>query len=252
MGTIDDVGRMQSEGKSADEIQAALRQRGLQEGDIADAMAQAQIKGAVGGAALNQGVSQAGAAPQPGQMQQSMISQTLAPQGQPDLPISSEMSGNYQGEDLGQAPGAYEGMQPSMLGQNQGDNGTQEYGADPYTTGNGGNYPSYQSYGDAMSSDVISEVAEQVVSEKMASMHDMVERAVDFRTIAEARIGSLDNRLKRIEKILDVLQVSLLQKVGEYVNDVSDLKREMIENQKSMHAISKGYGHTITKKKKHP
>ena len=60
-----------------------------------------------------------------------------------------------------------------------------------------------------------------------------MEKSISFRTVAEAKLVNLDDRLRRIEQILDRLQLSLLQKMGNYVNDVSDIRIEMEETQKS-------------------
>jgi len=89
-----------------------------------------------------------------------------------------------------------------------------------------------------MSSDVITEISEQVVSERLAALQDRLERVLDMRTVLEARISNINERLKRIEKVIDTLQLSLLQKVGEYVNDVRDIRTEMQETQKSFSALT--------------
>src|SRR3989338_686884 len=138
--------------------------------------------------------------------------------------------------------GDYGGMQPSMLGSPQNSEPQAAEGEYYDQQGYGGyNGPyaqtQYQPYQEAMSSDVISEVAEQIVTEKLSAMHDKLEQAIDFRNIADARISSLNERLIRIEKIIDRLQLSLLQKVGEYVNDVSELKGELSETQKSFKTL---------------
>lgn len=59
-----------------------------------------------------------------------------------------------------------------------------------------------------------------------------------FKAAAKAQLESLDERLSRIEKIIDRLQLSVLQKVGDYVNDVQNLKKELVETQKSFTSIS--------------
>ena len=96
-------------------------------------------------------------------------------------------------------------------------------------------YSSYQPM--SVSPDTISEVAEQVVAEKLGPIATRVEKLFDQKATFEAQIQYLDDRLKRIEKIIDRLQLSLLQKVGEYVTNVDDIKREMIETQKSFKAM---------------
>jgi len=165
------------------------------------------------------------------------------------------------GDEPGEGYGDYTAMQPSMLGQellpeqDQGMTGGYtaqppgvEMGAATYPpgmdsiSGFGGYaadaYQQYQPYQEAMSSDVITEISEQVVAEKLSAMQDKLEKALDFRTVAEARITSLNERLRRIEGILDRLQLSILQKVGDYVNDVRDIKQELLETQQSFKAIA--------------
>jgi len=180
----------------------------------------------------------------------SPVSEVPAPLGGDQNVSGSAPSGNSQSTNSGQ----YAGMEPSMLAQEQ--QGRQEAQQAPPVDqgyqqtmqqdlgGSGGayesGYPEYQPYQEAMSSDMITEISEQVVSEKLAVLHDQLEKAIDFRNTAETRIVNLDERMRRIEQILDRLQLSLLQKVGQYVNDVSDIKKEMRETQKSFKALVPG------------
>ena len=137
------------------------------------------------------------------------------------------------------SPQGYENMQPSILEHSEEqeapmqDGQNYNYGAQEY----GQAYAQYQPYQEVMSSDVITEISEQVVSEKLSNIQDKLEKAIDFKTAAESRISSLNERVARIEKIIDRLQLSILQKVGDYVNNVSDLKSELEETQKSFKAL---------------
>ncbi|MBS3076967.1 hypothetical protein J4233_01715 [Candidatus Pacearchaeota archaeon] len=147
------------------------------------------------------------------------------------------------GEGVTPETGEYAGMQPSMLSQGAesgeyaqvgggGQGAVQEpYGAEAY--------PAYQPYQEAMSSDMITEISEQVVNERLSSLHDKIEKIIDMRTIVEANMTNLNDRLKRMEKIVDQMQVSILKKVGEYMTDIQDVKNELEETQKSFVAIHK-------------
>jgi hypothetical protein len=178
----------------------------------------------------------------------------------------------YPGEDINRsqgvspADGEYSGMQPSLLGAPQEDSQqdgeyvqpqmqNQQMGSATYPPGldyqsGMGNYATdaytaeaqqqYQPYQEAMSSDIITEISEQVVTEKLSAMQDKLEKALDFRTVADTKITSLNERLRRIEQILDRLQLSILQKVGDYTNDVRDIKHELLETQKSFKALAPG------------
>jgi hypothetical protein len=218
MGLIDDIGRMQGEGRSDVDIKAALRQRGASDSEIEGAMSQVMIKGAVN---RDPGYPpQDYQAPQPGENYYSM------------QPQESQFS----------SPG-YEGMQPSVMSPQE------EYISSPAAAetayqspdpsyGAYSSYPQYQSYQESMSSDVITEIAEQVVTDKLSLMQDKVEEVADFRSVAEAKLKNVEERLERIESILDKLQLAILQRVSEYVDDVKGMRKELQETQKSFKAMA--------------
>jgi len=260
MGLIDSVKSMQAQGISDQEIVNALRQQGISDAQISEAITQSRIKTAVD--SNNEGL--------------------------PPLPPLD--SGSVSGTDSGGAFGGYEGMQPSMLTSGeqpmqQGMQGQQPYdpsgmnapspgqsassyqsqmpsvasgpvssyqgyetaGGDSFETGPFQSYPTYEA---GTSSDVMAEITEQVVSEKLSFIQDKLERAINFRTIAETKLNSIDERLHRIERIIDRLQLSLLQKVGEFVGDVKDTKRELAENRKSFKALLAKAGKDHSSKKR--
>ena len=121
-----------------------------------------------------------------------------------------------------------------------GQSNEQQTYTEPYSqTGYQNNQPAYPQYQQSysMSPDTITEISEQVASEKLSQIKDELEKILDFRSTIESKISYLDERLKKIEKIIDRLQLSVLQKVGEYVNNVSDLKNEVVETQKSFKSL---------------
>lgn len=213
---MDEIQKMQDDGMSDEQIRDSLKRRGVTSGEIENALSQSQIKNAVaqGGSFQEYGVQ--------------------------------EQEGNLAGGEYSAPTQGYEGMEQSMLSQSggteqvypqqelsqEGYSASGYSGVDAYT-----GYPSYQPYQEMMSSDIITEISEQVVNEKLSNVQDKLEKALDFRTVAETKLNALDERLKRIEKILDRLQLSILQKVGEYVTDVKDIKKELEENRKSFKAV---------------
>ena len=225
MGKIEDVNKMGQEGMSEAEIVSALRQKGVSESDAYDLISQSQIKDAVSSeeAELD--------APSPG---------GAVDYNAPQIQQYDEMQ-QYGGVQE-QAPQEYSAQpqqqysaSPEQYSQSQ---GNVEQGYPSYSTSE-----QYQPYQEAISSDVITEISEQVVSEKLAGVEEKLTKILNFKTVSEAKISALDERLKRIEQILDRLQLSILQKVGEYVNDVKDLKREVVETQISFTKLSGGKHH---------
>ena len=153
---------------------------------------------------------------QSGEMQQSVLGQGMPPQPQeydqqaPSSPQDAPYPPQYQEYQQ-------QGSSPEAQAQYQG-------------------YQSYDSYG--ASADMISEIAEQVVNEKLSKIRTKFDEIINFKVMAESKIDYLDERLKRIEKIIDRLQLSVLQKVGEYITNVEDIKKEMQETQKSLKSLA--------------
>lgn len=249
MGLIDEIRTMRQQGRTDGEIVGTMKSRGVPESQIVETLSQSKIKDAVSA----------------GPVQEENFSMPLAPSPRAQ---GSDQGGNMQG--LGMQPGQmtqesyaptmnqspydsgdeYSGMQPSMMSQPQeyvggnemGTGGGEVYQTAPETGGDYA-YEQYQPYQEAMSTDVITEISEQVVNEKLSYLKDRLEGVMDVRTVMEARMSNINERLKRMEKILDQLQLSVLQKVGEYVNDVSDIKKEIQETQKSFVAVQKKQVH---------
>ena len=98
-------------------------------------------------------------------------------------------------------------------------------------------YPQQQGYdytSSAVSSDTITEISEQIVSEKLSDVRRKMEKIISSKTELDAKTEAIEERLKRIEKIIDTLQTSVLRKVGDYVTNVEDIKKELVETQKTM------------------
>ena len=235
MASTEDVKKMQSEGKSEQEITKNLRQKGFSDRDSDNLISQAKIKDAVNASSDDFG-------------------QNTGDGGEPDIPVpggnyyETRAPDSYSGQrNMAEIPSVvYEGMEPSMLAQQQEQEPQGDFAQDysgypsqvyPQQDFQQQQYPQYQPYQESLSSDLVTEISEQVVNEKLSNIKDKLEAAIDFRTIAETRINGLNDRMMRVEKIIDALQISLLQKVGDYVNSVVDIKKEMEETQKSFKAL---------------
>lgn len=236
MATIDEVIRMQREGQADSEIVKDLKRKGVPEREVLEAISQSRIKDAVSSSG-EEGEYTGAEVPAPGQ---SSFSGGVADVNAASSPMPSDYS-SQQGQDYN-ATGEYSGMQPSLMNQGQ----EQEYvGGGEYSQGGVeqqpqeayGQYPQYQMYQGQVSSDIISEISEQVVGERLFALQDKLEKVIDMKTIFESRVTQLDERLKRIEKIIDQLHISVLQKMGDYMTSVSDVKKELEETQKSFSAI---------------
>ncbi|MEK6898846.1 MAG: hypothetical protein AABW79_01995 [Nanoarchaeota archaeon] len=200
MALIEDVQSMQSQGMSEDQIIQLMRQRGMKYKDIADALSQTKIKSAIEQPAQDPSYN----VREESDMQASIMNQQAPMPGQ-----EAQMQYSQQ-----QAPVPMP---------------AQEYAYSPQ-------YEQQQQYPQqyqGVSSEVITEISEQVVTEKLSEIRKYLEKVIDIRSMLEAKIESMDERLKRIEKTIDILQSSILRKVGDYVTNVQDIKNELIETQKT-------------------
>ena len=92
-------------------------------------------------------------------------------------------------------------------------------------------------YNQALTTDTIAEIAEQIISERLTKTQQTIDSINSFKSLAESQLQSLNERLKRIELTIDKLQLSLLQRVGEFGAAVEDVKKELVENQKTFKSL---------------
>lgn len=212
MGAIEDIKKMRQSGMADSDIMMNMRQRGVSDAEINNVMSQSQIKSVVSG------------------------NSEQIDEGHGGEPISQSVTQEYSTN----LPQGYEGMQPSMVSSEQQEYSpsvAQDYSQDYNTSYPSMDYGQYQPYQEGLNSEMVGEIAEQVAEEKLSLIRDKLESTIDFRNFAETKMVNLDERLARIEKILDKMQLAVLQKVGEYVNDVKDIKKELVETQKSFKAL---------------
>jgi len=75
--------------------------------------------------------------------------------------------------------------------------------------------------------EIIEEIAEEIVNEKWQEIKSKIVDVVEWKSYAESRVKSIDERVKRIELSLDRLQAALLGRVQEYGQNIKDLGAEM-------------------------
>ena len=78
-----------------------------------------------------------------------------------------------------------------------------------------------------LDTDTILEISEQVFYEKIRKIRTEVEKIEQFRTLTSVKLENLSERLKKIENIIEKLQISILGKIGEYGENINGIKKEM-------------------------
>ncbi len=255
MGTIETIKRMQQEGRTDQEIIFSLQTQGTPVGEIRDALAQAKIKQAVN--SPQQDPSDVQATPATESMQPSMLDvpnrnpATQAPPA-PQTPLQAPIPSpeeNYQQPPQQPYPAldqqAYP-PQPDYLA-NAGYNQMQGEYAPPqpstypeqsYQAESSGGYNSGSYGAGGVSTDTLNEISDQIMAEKLGPLQKKIEEALSFKNMMESRVDFMDERIKRIEKTIDRLQLSVLQKVGDYITNIEDIKHELAETQQTFKAMA--------------
>jgi len=196
MALLNEVNQMQAQGISEDRIAQRLKEQGNNPMEINQAIEQSKIKSAItveadaGNAVINS-MSQTG-------MQQS-ISDEAPPQEEPlEAPQEAYAPEGVQYED-------YPSFQEQAPAQG---------------------YEEYQSY-QPQSPELVNEIAEQIVNEKFESIKQDIVMIKELKSSSDKRMKDLDDRLKRMEDMLDVLQTTILGKIGSHIKTIEDIKKEM-------------------------
>jgi len=85
----------------------------------------------------------------------------------------------------------------------------------------------YPEYVQGMSTETVTEIAEQVVSEKVTEISKNISDISAFKERVTKQTAMLDERLKKIESIIEDLKMSIIRKLGEHAENVKDIKDEM-------------------------
>lgn len=204
MGVLEQVTTMKSQGKSDSEIIKDLQEQGIPPKMIQEAMDQAQIKDIVTKKEMDD-------------MQQSIMNRQQSNQ--------QETYEEYVPEPqaMQQAPA------PMPEYYNQGQYASQDqYAYQPeYTQDYPQDQQQYYGYTGTTDTGTLIEIAEQVFSDKIKKIEKQVESLNEFKVLTETRLNTTEERLKRIEAMIDKLQISILEKIGSYGQNLDSIKKEM-------------------------
>ena len=204
MATLDTIMQMQQSGMSEAEITNTLQTQGVPPKEINDALNQAQVKSAVTQSESNQ--KPMAQVPSPYGEQQQM------PTGQPQqqMPTGQPQQQTTAGQPQDQ-------MQPAANDpyQNYYQDTPQAYTGDEYYQ-----QPTYDT-------ETITEIAEQVISEKFKEFNNKTGDIATFRSVTQDKIDDMNTRLKRIETTIDKLQQAIIQKIGEFGDNTASIKKDL-------------------------
>ena len=221
MGILEQVSQMKGQGMPEQEIISNLKQQGISPKKINDALSQSQIKNAV---YSPQETAEPSAEQIP--MPEPQTSQThYSPQTQ-EMP---------QNANPPQPPEAYAPKPQEEYAPPQEVYQQEAYG-----------YPQ-----EGYDSDMMIEVAEQVFNEKIKKQEKQIDKIIDTQALLQTKTEYAVERLKRIESIMDRLQVAILERIGSYGKNLETIRKEMEMIEDSFTKIvpgAKKISHTRTHK----
>jgi hypothetical protein len=239
MGALDQILQLRGQGRSEAEIINYLKNQGVPPRDIQDALNQAEIKNAVSGGA-DEGMQHSimdQQVPSPDQYYQPNYEQYQQAPQQPQAmsyaeppPTADSMSPysyapqnyppqeNYPQEAYQQPGYPQENYLPEEMQQ---ENYPEEYAQQE-------EYPQEEGYGySSADSGTLIEIAEQVYADKAKKVLDNLDELSEFKTLSESQIKSFEERLRKLESIIDQLQISILERIGSYGKNLDTIRKEM-------------------------
>ena len=224
MSTIDQVRQLRMSGKTDGEIIADLQEQGLNPREINDVLSRSKVKDAVFngqqqteefsedfGAGMQSSIMNPNSQVQQNQYQEQYPGYENQNSQRSYKKQTQEMPGEASSIDSGQTiPEAYSNYQDY---ENQGQ-GYQNQGQE------------YQQY-NAVNTETMTEIASQLMDEKIMKITSALKDLTDMKSILDVQVRKMDERLTRIESIIDSLQTSLIRKTSEQEQNISDIKTEL-------------------------
>ncbi|VVB83479.1 Uncharacterised protein [uncultured archaeon] len=194
MGALEQVTKMRNQGVPDSDIIRSLTQQKISPREINDAMKQAQIKDAVS------------------DFDNEDLEQSEMPEEAP-APMEQEYE---TPEEQDYAPAPQEEYPPQESGYS-----AQEQIYPPQSSA----YAEYSQGG--TDTDTVIEIAEQIFSDKIRKPQNQIDAVSEAAAMLQSKLENVSERLKKIETIIDKLQIAILEKIGSYGQNLEGIKKEM-------------------------
>lgn len=213
MALLERISTMKKGGKSSQEIIKTLGEEGISPRQINEALSQSDIKSAV---STEENM-------QPSIMQ--TTEQTIV-----GMPNSSEAIQNISASAAPQYA-QEEGQQnysPQPAEQEQ-------YPPQAYNQDYAQGYDSSQNYSQQPQVDIetIRDIANQIIEESIDKLKEQLSSTGKMKTEINVKMQGIENRLEKVESIIQQLQFSIIKKMGDYGEAVSDISKEIRATQDS-------------------
>jgi hypothetical protein len=215
MGILEDINNMKNQGMQENDISKKLQEKGISPRAIDDAFNQMRIKKAV-------------SAEYSGEegMEPSIMKNIIEPPSPQSTPLYTPKTQEIEHDSREfYSPQPSLPQPPQYNDQYNEQGGYEEYNQEEYVSQEG--YNPEPQMGGSYNTDTIIEIAEQVFSEKIKKEQKQLESLNEFATLVEARITNDHERIKRVEDIIDKLQIAILDKISSYGRNIESIKNEM-------------------------
>jgi len=134
--------------------------------------------------------------------------------------------------------------QPEAAGYPVPDQYPQQMPMQQQAAGAQGNYPEYVQ---GMSSETVTEIAEQIISEKLADITKSISKVTASKESMEKRLALTEEKIAKAESIIEELRSAIIRKIGEYGQNLEGIKNEMGMMQDSFSKALKPLAETAKK-----
>lgn len=224
MALLEKINLMKQSGMSDPQIMTALKEEGNSPQEIAEAFSQLKIKSAVtienqdnmepSISSLNQ--EQINTSPM------NQYSQVMAyNQGYPQQAQQNNLQQNQQSY-------AQEQYAPQYPQESYPQQAQQEYTDQTYAPQDQQNY-----YSGGLDIETVRDISKQEIEESLKKVKAQIDLLTQSKTEISFQVQNIENRLIKIETIIQELQTAIIRKMGDYGEAVSNISQELKETQKS-------------------
>lgn len=213
MSAIDRISQLQSQGIQEGQIVRQLQSEGFSPKEIQDSFNHLEIKNAVSNSSSDDSMRESIMG------SEGSLQKQATPNPTPNPPVQSQPNPNeYLAQNLNQGYPASPEIYPPKQNYSEENYYSQNT---PYTN------QDYYMPQNSADTDTISEIAEQVFSDKFSEFTKKTGDLISFKNSIQDKVFDLDNRLRRLEETIDKLQSAIIGRIGDFAENSSLIHKDL-------------------------
>lgn len=217
MALLERITTMKQQGISEAQIINTLSEEGVSPREINEALSQSKIKAAV---SSDEGMQQSVMTPANTEQQYAPV---------PEVPRAKPLT--YAQEQTSYPPAQQTYVPQETYAQDQTQYAPEAYPQDQTQYAQGYSQEGYYQQGADI--ETIKDIAKQVVEESLLKMKDELQSLSKMKSDLKFEIQDIENRLVRIENIIQELQTSIIRRMGQYGESIAGISQEIKATQES-------------------